>query len=277
MTRAAVLGQPIAHSLSPVLHRAAYEALGLDWSYDAVEVAEGGLADFVASLGDEWVGLSLTMPLKVEAIRVASFVEPQAKLLGTANTLLASGLGGYRQWVAANTDVHGIVAALKEAGCGSASSAAIVGGGATAVSALAALAQLGATGALVGVRDRSRAGAVVRAATAMGLSPRIVRIESQEFVDGLNRAKAVVSTIPADAGETLARGLSPRDGGFLLDAVYSPLVTPLGAAWASAGGVFVNGTRMLLHQAAEQVRLMTQRVAPIDHMDAALAIAIAGR
>src|SRR5664279_2694124 len=116
MPRAAVLGHPVAHSLSPVLHRAAYTALNLDWSYEAVDVDEPDLAAFLSSLGDEWAGLSLTMPLKAEAARLAGFVEPQARLLGTVNTLVPAGKGEYRHWVGANTDIYGMVAAFAEAG-----------------------------------------------------------------------------------------------------------------------------------------------------------------
>src|ERR1700722_14352226 len=74
--KAAVLGKPIAHSLSPVLHRAAYEALGLtDWSYDLVECDEAGLADYVNSRGPDWAGLSLTMPLKRTVLPLLDHVD----------------------------------------------------------------------------------------------------------------------------------------------------------------------------------------------------------
>lgn len=277
MMRAAVLGQPIAHSLSPVLHRAAYEALGLNWSYEAIEVGPGRLQAFLDGLGDEWRGLSLTMPLKLEALRCASFVEPQTKLLGVANTLVPSGVREYRQWVAANTDVHGLVSAFRESGLSAAERAVIIGGGATAVSALAALAQLGATSPVIGLRDRSRAGSVVRAATSMGVTPRLVDLDGPELIAALEDANAVVSTIPADAGEAVASRLPGAVRGTLIDAVYAPLVTPLGSQWQARGGVFVNGTRMLLHQAGEQVRLMTNRVAPVEAMDVALGRVLASR
>lgn len=113
--RAAVLGHPIAHSLSPVLHRAAYRALGLDsWSYDAVDVTEDGLPGFVAGLGDDWAGLSLTMPLKQTVLPLLDHVEPLAQVVGAVNTVLVQGSGSARTLVGANTDVHGIVAALRE-------------------------------------------------------------------------------------------------------------------------------------------------------------------
>ena len=265
--RAAVLGHPISHSLSPVLHRTAYQQLGLPWRYDAIDVPAGGLADFVDTMGPEWAGLSLTMPLKVEAVPLMHFIEPMAKIVGAINTVLVQPFADARHFVGANTDVHGIVAAFKEAGVDRASTGVIIGGGATATSALAALGQLGVTAPVVAVRDRARAGALLRSATKMGVTVRFADLS--DAVGLASRATVVVSTIPADAGATLAAQVTEASG-TLLDVVYSPLVTPLGKAWEAAGGTRVGGERMLLHQAGEQVRLMTGREAPIEEMDAAL-------
>lgn len=265
--RAAVLGHPISHSLSPTLHRAAYQALGLPWHYDAVDVDAGRLAAFVAELGPEWAGLSLTMPLKIEAVPLMDFIEPMAKIVGAINTVLIQRFADQRHLVGANTDVHGIVAALREAGVTSARSAVVLGGGATATSALAALGQLGIHQPVVLVRDRSRAGGLMRAASKMGVTVHFADVADAGRL--APEADVVVSTIPADAGAAVAADLAPASG-TLLDVVYSPLVTPLGEAWEAAGGRRVGGERMLLHQAAEQVRLMTGREAPIEEMDAAL-------
>ncbi|WP_062133621.1 shikimate dehydrogenase [Demequina aestuarii] len=271
--RAGVLGHPIEHSLSPRLHRAAYEALGLEWEYDAYDVTEEQLPAFVSALDGAWGGLSLTMPLKVAAMPLVDFVEPMAKLVGAINTVLVQPVADGRQLVGANTDVHGIVAALREGGVERADAGVIVGGGATATSALAALGRIGVTRPIVVVRSRARAGALMRAATKMGVEPRFVGFDDAPSY--LARARAVVSTVPAEAGESLGRALSEagetmHEGAVLLDAVYAPLDTPLGVAWARAGGTFVRGTRMLLHQAGEQVRLMTGREAPLDAMAAVL-------
>jgi len=265
--RAAVLGHPIAHSLSPVLHRAAYQALGLPWHYEAIDVEAGELAAFVAELGPEWAGLSLTMPLKVEAVPLMDFIEPMAKLVGAVNTVVMQRVAGQRHLVGANTDVYGIVAALREVGVEAATTGVVIGGGATATSALAALGQLGVTTPVVAVRDRTRAGALLRASTKMGLTVRFAGVEEAAALAA--RADVTVSTIPADAGATIGEQVSGASGA-LLDVIYSPLVTPLGAAWEAAGGVRVGGERMLVHQAAEQVRLMTGREVPISAMDAAL-------
>ena len=113
MHRAAVLGKPIAHSLSPVLHQAGYAAVGLTgWEYTAVECAESELAGLVAGLDGSWAGLSLTMPLKEVALRVATAVSPLATALGAANTLVRREDG----WYAENTDAPGMVDALRWAG-----------------------------------------------------------------------------------------------------------------------------------------------------------------
>ncbi len=265
--RAAVLGHPIAHSLSPVLHRAAYQALGLPWKYDAVDLEAHQLGAFLGDLGPEWAGLSLTMPLKVEAVGLMDFIEPMAKIVGAVNTVLIQRVADQRSLVGTNTDVHGIVAALREAGVEHASTAVILGGGATATSALAALGQLGVTTPVVAVRDRARAGALLRASTKMGVTARFAGLD--EAAELMARADVVVSTIPADAGARLGAQLTTASG-TLLDVIYAPLVTPLGEAWAGAGGTRVGGERMLLHQAGEQVRLMTGLAAPISVMDTAL-------
>jgi len=267
--RAGVLGHPIGHSLSPALHRAAYAALGLDWEYDAYDVDSGGLGDFLGGMDDAWAGLSLTMPLKVEALAHMDFVESMAKLVGAVNTVLVQRVGGSRQLVGTNTDVWGVQQAFREAGVSSASSGVILGGGATATSAMAALGALGVEAPVVVVRARGRAGGLLRAATKMGLRPRFAGFDEAPAL--LAEAEVAVSTVPADAGAAVASSLPPvRDGAVLLDAVYDPLITPLGDRYVRNGGFRIGGERMLLHQAAEQVRLMTGRQAPISDMDSAL-------
>jgi shikimate dehydrogenase len=272
--KAGVLGQPIAHSLSPVLHRAAYGALDLDWDYQAYEVAAGGLEGFLSRVDRDWAGLSLTMPLKVEAVPLMDFVEPLAKLLGVVNTVIVSGRDASLQLVGVNTDVHGIVAALREAGVASVARGVVMGGGATAISAVAALGELGCTRPSVAVRSKARAGGVLRAATAMGLGVRFIDLaDAAAVAAALTSADAVVSTVPGAAGESIAsalEGAALSEAQVLLDVVYDPPVTPLARAWEAHGGAIVGGERMLLHQAGEQVRLMTGMNAPLEAMDAAL-------
>lgn len=267
--RAGVLGKPIAHSLSPTLHRAAYAALGLDWDYESYEVDEAGLEDFLASVNGQWVGLSLTMPLKVAAVPHMDFIEPMAKLVGGVNTVIVQRVGDRRNLVGANTDVHGIVQALAEGGSTASTQAVILGGGATATSAIAALGRLGATAPVIAVRSRARAAGLLRAATKMGVRPRLVSFDDAAPL--VARADAVVSTVPVDAGAQVAATLTAvAPGTPLLDAVYDPLVTPLGERWERLGGTRIGGERMLLHQAGEQVRLMTGQTAPLEEMNKAL-------
>ena len=304
---AAVLGHPIGHSLSPILHRAAYSALGLDaWRYDAIDVAQDELAAFVDRLDATWAGLSLTMPLKQTVVPLLDHVEPLAEIVGAVNTVLVQAGRGRPVLTGANTDVHGIVAAFGEArrapGPGDRATAAVLGAGATAASALAALAQLGCSTPVVYVRSLARAGALMRIAHRMGVEPRFAMLSGA--ADELDRVDLVVSTLPPHAADGLARELAtvrsgaqpqarpvqaigpadvatsvPADrsvAGVLLDVAYDPRPTALSVAWASRGGVVVGGERMLLHQAAEQVRLMTGLSAPLPAMDAALRAALGG-
>src|SRR4051794_31368341 len=128
-TRCAVLGSPIGHSLSPLLHRTAYDVLGLaGWTYDAVEVDEAGLGDFLVGLDDTWRGLSLTMPLKRTVLPLLDSVSPVAEAAGAVNTVLIGDAGR----IGDNTDVPGAVAALRERYTGPVSTAVVVGAGATA-------------------------------------------------------------------------------------------------------------------------------------------------
>jgi shikimate dehydrogenase len=270
--KAAVLGQPIAHSLSPALHRAAYEALGFtDWTYDLVECDEAGLAAYVESRGPEWAGLSLTMPLKRAVLPLLDHVDHLAAATGGANTVVFRPEGRYGY----NTDVQGIVDALTEAGsAGLASSGpgsvAIIGAGATACSALAAVGELGAAGADVVLRDRSRAADLLATADRLGLKVRLRPWEDLARDDALV-PDVLISTVPAGAADDYARRLrlTRHAPPAVLDVVYHPWPTPLAEAALAAGSVVASGYAMLLHQAAAQVELMTGKPAPLEAMRAA--------
>ncbi len=268
--RAAVLGSPIAHSLSPALHRAAYAVLGLDWRYDAVDVTEVGLPAFLARLGPEWAGLSLTMPLKATVLDLLDEVTPQAAMLRSVNTVVLR--EGRRQ--GSNTDVPGMVAALLDAGVGSAGTVTILGGGATGRSALATAAALGATSVHAVVRDPARHRDRL---AALGVELSIpVRIRPwSEIADALV-APLVVSTVPAGAGASLSAAL-PSAPGLLFDVLYDPWPTPLAVAWSAAGGVVIGGLDLLVRQAALQVEAMTGRPAPVEAMRAAGVAALVAR
>jgi shikimate dehydrogenase len=261
--RAAVLGRPVGHSLSPVLHAAAYRELGLDWDYGAIDCGEDGLAELVAGLGPDWAGLSLTMPLKRVALAVADAVDPLAAAVGAANTLV---LGATR--TAYNTDVAGIAAALREAGVAGPRSAVLLGAGGTAQAALAALGRLGVRDPIVLVRDLGRAGALRGTAARLGLAPQL----RAGLPGPLPDADLVVSTLPAGAADDLR-----PPGTVVLDVVYAPWPTPFAAAARRAGATVVSGLAMLLHQAAAQVELMTGRPAPVEAMRSALDAAVRAR
>ena len=262
MRHAAVLGSPIAHSLSPVLHRTAYAEMGLaDWSYEAIECGEDGLAAILYALDDTWAGLSLTMPLKRVALKLADQCSPRALAAGGANTLLRRD----GRWQADNTDVHGMVTALTEAGL-SPEAALVLGGGATAASALVALRELGLSEVTLAVRDRARAGEAAMAGERAGVAVSLRTLsELPELLAALPQAGLVISTLPGGAADPYA-GLIGESGHPVFDVVYAPWPTPLGAAAATV----VGGLPMLLHQAVRQIELMTGRSqVPVEAMRAA--------
>lgn len=280
--RAGVVGSPVDHSLSPVLHRAAYAALGLDgWGYDRHRIGGPGELDlrtFVEGLGRDWVGLSVTMPNKEAALDLASAATEQARRIGAANTLVRREDG----WVASNTDPDGVLGALEEAGFHSGRRAVVLGAGATARSALDALARLRVRELTFVVRDRVRP-ETESLADRLGMATSVVPLgRTPDLRATLQGADVVVSTMPAGTVlglEDPAVRVGPTDleALVLLDAVYAPWPTPL-AQWAQAGGAtVVSGAEMLLHQAAGQIELMTGHSAPLEAMRTALRAALAER
>jgi shikimate dehydrogenase len=264
--KAAVLGSPVGHSLSPVLHRAAYTELGLTgWSYQAIECAEAGLPALLSGCGAEWAGLSLTMPLKRAVLPLLDRIEPLAAEVGGANTVTFGGGRGHGH----NTDVPGMIAALAGAGVAAADGSAagqalILGGGATACSALASLRGLGAAGATVAVRDPARAADVLAAADRLGM-----RVRLAAFGEDQDRGwRLLISTVPAGAADIYAERVLRAAAAPLavLDVVYHPWPTRLAAAAEQAGVITVSGFELLVQQAGPQVELMTGRPAPLAAM-----------
>jgi shikimate dehydrogenase len=251
--RCAVLGSPIGHSLSPVLHRAAYRELGLGWEYDALEVSSDALAGFLAGLDASWRGLSLTMPLKRTVMPLLDEASDTALTANAANTVLL-GDGGRRR--GHNTDVPGIERALRERGADDVTTATVVGGGATATSAVLALARMGCRDVGLLVREPARAREVVEAAGRLPDGPTLQ-------VHRLGRPHAlpepvdvVVSTIPADAQGPLVEAMVAH-APVVFDVIYDPWPTPLARAATAAGSTVVAGLDLLVHQATRQVELMT--------------------
>ncbi|MFB7055364.1 shikimate dehydrogenase [Streptomyces vinaceus] len=263
-TKAAVLGAPIRHSLSPVLHRAAYRELKLfDWSYERIEVDEAALPGFIAGLSREWAGLSLTMPLKRAVIPFLDQISDTAAAVEAVNTVVLTDDG---RLVGDNTDVPGLVAALEERGVGQVSNAAILGAGATASSALAALSKISVGDVTVYTRSVRRATEVRQWGDRLGVS---VRTADWATAAAAFAAPLVIATTPAGATDELAVCVPPSPG-TLFDVVYDPWPTGLAAAWSCKGGTLLGGMDLLVHQAVLQVELMTGcRRAPLAAMRAA--------
>ncbi len=290
--RCAVVGSPIAHSRSPVLHRAAYTALGLTgWTYDRVELQAAQLSGWLAGLDQTWRGVSVTMPVKQAALTFADSSSELASMLGAANTLLRTERG----WHADNTDVAGLLGALDEGGSrtGRAASATLLGAGATASAAVAALASLGHQHVGIVVRDPARAQALLALLARLGMTGQLYRWPGPTATDrtfsgeshprgaadrtfsgesaaaDALRADLVISTVPA-AVTTGILSHPWRRGQTVLDVSYDPWPTALVEAVAARGAQAIGGAAVLLWQAVRQVELMTGRPAPVEAMRTAL-------
>jgi len=234
----------------------------VDCGYGSFDLTEDQLPSFMASVRADrtWRGLSVTMPLKGAMVREVDELSALARKLGVVNTVSfdwqADGTG---RLTGHNTDVAGIVRALRQAKVKARPSAAILGGGGTATSAVAALSELGASGVQVYVRSVARSGPIAELAEQLGLSCELVPWDRVQ--DGLAASDVVVSTLPPGAADDAAGALESaavdKTGGALLDAAYDPWPSRLAAAWSARGGTAVHGLEMLLYQAVEQVRIFT--------------------
>ncbi|WP_217183947.1 shikimate dehydrogenase [Streptomyces sp. AC495_CC817] len=242
--RLAVWGDPIAHSRSPQLHAVAYDVLGLDWQYERRRVSAAELVEAVRALDGTWRGLSLTMPLKEGAHRLADTRDAHAELTGVANTLL---LG--ERTAAFNTDVGGIVDALVESGIASVERVRILGAGATAASALVAVADMGAAHVDVRARRPESAAPLLDLAARLG-----VAVTVSAFTAPTDEVDLTVATLPG--GTALPSELVEplvRRGGTLFDVAYSPWPSRLAGEWGEDRAI--SGLGMLLHQAVRQIRI----------------------
>lgn len=247
----AVLGSPVSHSLSPKLHAAAYKHLGLDFEYSAIEIAENNFEAFMDSLDSTWRGFSVTMPLKRLAYEYAGERDELATKLGVANTLYLANddrkSGGsqsqMRSWRASNTDVVGILEALRSV---KAERAIVLGSGATAKNCVYALSVLGISQVTVAARNQAAAIEIVREFNSPDVSARSIQLsdisESADY-------DLVINTVPGDP-EPL---LSPT--GVLFEVSYNPWPTKLAAAWLESGRRVIPGIDMLIHQAVAQVAI----------------------
>ena len=245
MIRAAVLGSPISHSLSPLLHNTAYAQLGIQGSYEAIEVNAGGLAKFMDDCDGNWTGFSLTMPLKEEAIAYAQHVDELAERINSANTL-------YRkagEWHATSTDVIGFTNALKMHNIEVKGHVVILGAGATARAAAAAC-DNSSTQITVINRSLTRVQEMSDAVIESELS-----FLNWDDLSVLADADLVISTAPA--GVTDSIDLPAKTSAPYFEALYKPWPTPASSLWASRGGSVIDGLDLLIHQALAQISIFS--------------------
>lgn len=261
-----VWGDPIAHSLSPALHAAAYAELGLAWEYGRRRVDEASFGETLSARPGDVRGLSLTMPLKTLAFEAAGSRDPAAEQTGAANTLVRSDDG----WAAFNTDVGGLARALSEAGAAGATRARIVGAGATATSAIVALQRLGVRSLDIAARRPAAAGVLSGLAGRLGLASTVSALSAPP-----GGVDVTVSTLPGDApvADGDADALA-ADGGILYDVVYGTWPTVLASAWMRQGGPAHPGMTMLLHQAVLQIRIFAHGTPdePLEREDDVVAV-----
>ncbi|MEU8084933.1 shikimate dehydrogenase [Micromonospora sp. NPDC049101] len=270
--RAAVLGKPITHSLSPVIHNAGYAAAGLTgWSYTRIECGAAELPDLVAGLGPEWAGLSVTMPGKEAALAVADTASPVAVAVGAANTLVRRPGGS---WYADNTDVAGMVQVLTDAGVLPGAAVTVLGAGGTARAALAAAARLAGTSVTVVARRAAAVDELRPVADALGVA--LVPADWADARQHLAAADVAVSTVPKGVADPLADAVAWRSGAVFFDALYDPWPTPLAASAAAAGLRVVSGLDLLLAQAVGQFEQFTGVTAPVEPMREAMRRATSG-
>jgi len=253
--RLAVVGDPISHSKSPKIHAAAYAVLGKDFEYEKIQVAKNHLMQFVESLDESWIGLSVTAPLKNEALRLSQVFDKNSEITGASNTLLRTEHG----WRAFNTDVFGIQQALKVAGVSQIGKASVIGSGATAMSAVLAVTQQYPNATLyLAARNRTALKALAHFAQSVGAK----KVRRVSISKALSNSDLVISSLPAkalDANiEVLSHARFRRPHGVFFDVAYDPWPSQAAKLWSEAGLTVVSGVEMLLWQAIAQVRIFCE-------------------
>lgn len=250
--RLAVLGSPIAHSQSPALHLAAYRVLGLHWQYESIEIRSDELAAFVGERTADWRGLSLTMPLKRDVLALLGWRDDLVGLTGAANTVLFHQDAGGRTLRGFNTDVFGIAESFRAVGVARLDTVEILGSGATATSALVAVAKLGASRVVVSARSPERVLPLIEIGERLGIS--VAAARPDDLDDGIV-PDAVISTLPGGAEHGHRFSDAVRESAVLFDVAYDPWPSPLASAWLERGGRVIPGIEMLVNQALLQVRI----------------------
>jgi len=247
MIKAAVLGSPISHSLSPLLHTLAYKELGMESNYIAIEVKNGDLSTFLSTCDESWTGLSLTMPLKEEVIPLARTVSDLARTINSANTLVRD--NGH--WHATTTDVPGFVHATEANGKKISGEVLIIGAGATARAAAAAA---------DGLADRITV--MMRASTREMDMRGCVKTSELNVVSwgdspSFSSAEMIISTTPPGATDSLLDYFPKKPQSVLFDVLYHPWPTMALSNWKANGGEIIDGLDLLIHQAIDQIQLFS--------------------
>ena len=248
----AVVGSPIEHSKSPQIHAAAYSALGLDWNYGKTQLKQGQLLQFVESLDETWLGLSVTMPLKYEAARIAHEKHDDVIATSVANTLMRVD----ERWRAFNTDVFGIQQALNQELNDSLKTVLVIGSGATATSALYALARSAPTVRVTIVARNAKAANELKSKFPE-LRTRVGNWRS--LGKCLSTHDLVISTVPAISLKRSVQRLKTswlhKPKGVLLDVPYDPWPSDAAKLWQDSNLKVVSGIEMLIFQAIAQCRI----------------------
>jgi shikimate dehydrogenase len=259
-----VMGWPVAHSLSPAIHNAAFAALGLDWIYVALPVPPGRVAEALTGLRAlGLVGANVTMPHKTDVAELLDDLSEDAERLQAVNTIVVGSetLSGH------NTDAPGFDRFVRrDAGFDPAGRRALLfGAGGAARACALALGRGGLETLTVALRDPARAQPLRR--TLEGFDTEVAVVAFERAAE--EAADLIVNATPLGArGEELP--LPPLGPGVLaIDLLYRPRETPLQAAAKAAGGTAFGGLGLLLEQAALSFELWTAQPAPLDAMSAA--------
>ncbi|MGB3414242.1 MAG: shikimate dehydrogenase [Microbacteriaceae bacterium] len=265
--RLAVIGHPIAHSKSPALYRSAYDTLEIPMSFQAFDVLPEGLSEFVATETPPLRAFAITMPHKVEIIPLLDVLSPLAAELQVVNAVVISERNGKTYRYGYNTDVYGIVGAIQQLGGASLKSMLIIGGGATATSAIAAARELGLSSIRLIVRNIQKSESLLAFAESIGIQMSVETMSDEFDI----REDVTVATLPNQVADrfTLPEKI---DGNILLDVAYEPYPTNLSERWVAAGGRSTSGLAMLAYQAVKQVRmhLNNDEHAPLEREDAVI-------
>lgn len=253
MIRGAVLGFPIQHSLSPILHKAAFEFLKVEGSYTAIEVPSGSLGAILENRGADFDYFSLTMPLKEEVLNLDVVVDAKTMRIQSGNTLVKSESG----WSLTSTDGSGLLAAIEHAGIQSIESVLVLGAGGTARACVGAL---DSPGRSIDVLGRS-------SVRQEGLES---SIQDSDFTYlrwgteiNFNSYDLVINTTPAGAADLLADSLPAKVESVLFDVIYKPWPTVLATKWLNSSGTVVNGLELLIYQGMDQLQLVLKK--DLDH------------